>query len=156
MLTNRPASLKRICKIDMTAFAAVLVILFFLMMFLDVTGLNPPKGTWIDLPKVNHPVQMPNAMREDALAIGIMRDGKIFFGGDRTTAAQLPAKIEERLRHGAERKVYIHADARVKYGVVGMVLDGIRSAGVENVGILVEGGVVRFPAGSVGWIEQSR
>jgi biopolymer transport protein TolR len=138
VLTNRANSLKRICKIDMTAFAAVLVALFFLMMVFRAYELNSHNGGGADLPKVSHPVEMLNSMREDALKIGIMRDGGFFFGNDRTTAAQLPAKIEERLRHGAERKVYLNADARAKYGAVKKVLDGLRSAGMENVGILVE------------------
>ena len=109
MLTNRQTSLKRICKIDMTAFSCVMFVLFFMVMVLRATELNSHNGGGADLPKVVHPVEMRHARREDAVIITIMRDGGIFFGNDRTTAAQLPAKIEERLSHGAERKVYINA-----------------------------------------------
>jgi biopolymer transport protein ExbD len=37
-----------------------------------------------------------------------------------------------------ERKVYIRADGRAWYGTVKEVLDGVRAAGVEKVGFLLE------------------
>jgi biopolymer transport protein TolR len=117
----------------MTPFAAVLVVLLFTVMVFKTTEHN----SRADLPKVVHPIEMPDARREDAVVIAVTRDGKIFFGNDWITAKDLPANIEERLSHGAERKVYINADARARYGSVGAVLNGVRSAGVENVGILV-------------------
>ncbi len=67
-----------------------------------------------------------------------MRDGKVFFGNERVTTEQLTAKIGERVSHHAERKVFIRADARARYGTVGAALDGIRSAGVLRIGILVD------------------
>lgn len=94
------------------------------------------RGVGIDLPRVNRPVTMRAANREDALIIVIMRDGKVFFGNERATAEELPAKIEERLSHGAERKVYIKADARARYGAVRIVLGAVRSAGVEKIAII--------------------
>jgi len=67
-----------------------------------------------------------------------MRDGQIFFGSDRVRPEGLAAKINECLARGAKREVYIRADARARYGRVSAVLDGIRAAGVERVGILVD------------------
>lgn len=80
MLYNRANSLKRICKIDVTAFASVMVYLVVLMMFvlMFMPG-RPPHGVSVDLPKVWHPVEMPHANRDDALMIAIFRDGKFFL-----------------------------------------------------------------------------
>jgi len=45
----------------------------------------------------------------------------------------LPSVIQEAVRHGAERKVYVKADARARYSNVEVVMDAIRLAGITNV-----------------------
>jgi biopolymer transport protein TolR len=137
MLSNRANSLKPICQIDVAALASVMVVLVFVIMVWETFAYSPHHGVAIDLPKVGHSIEMPQAKREDASMVSIMRDGKIFFRNERVTVAELPPKIDGLLSHGGEKKVYIQADARVGYGTVKPVLDAVRSAGVESIGILV-------------------
>jgi biopolymer transport protein TolR len=136
MLRNRANSLKRICQIDVSAFASIMFVLLFTMMVATVST-RPPHGAGVDLPKVWHPVGMWRADREDALIIGISRDGKVFFRNEMVAPGELAPKIRERLSHGSERKVYIRADAQIGYGRVGTVLDEVRSSGVEKIAFLV-------------------
>jgi biopolymer transport protein TolR len=135
MLHNRANSMSPICRIDVTAFASIMVFLVALMMFQTPSTHH---GVGPDLPRVDHPIPMPDANREDAMLVAIMRDGTVFFGNEHVPAEQLTAKIRERLSHHAERKVYIRADARVRYCTVSATLDGIRSAGILRIGILVD------------------
>jgi biopolymer transport protein ExbD len=51
---------------------------------------------------------------------------------------QMPDKIREGLKNGAEKKVYMRADARARYVDVKQVLIEIRQAGIENVCLLAE------------------
>lgn len=95
-------------------------------------------GVSIDLPKTYHPINMLGANREDAIVIGILRDGKVFLGKEQVTATGLLDKINGRLNQHAERKVYIKADARVQYATVSMVLDAVSSAGIEKIGFLTD------------------
>ena len=81
---------------------------------------------------------MRAANREDALLVAVERNGRIWLDTDQITPEQLPAKIRERLSRGAERRVYIKADARSKYGLVVEVLRSVRSAGIENIAFLVD------------------
>lgn len=143
MLRSRANSAKPISQINMAAFAGVMFVLVFALMVVGVGATSPRRGTSVDLPKVWHPVEMRRADREDALIVGIERDGKVYFRNERVTADELPAKIAEGLAHGSERRVYIRADARARYGDVSAVLDGVRSAGVENVVFIVEQRKVR-------------
>jgi len=92
----------------------------------------------VDLPKVNCPVKMRCANREDALIVAIFRDGSVYFDNDRVNARDLPARLRERISHGAETKVYLKADARARYSNVVPVLNGVRAAGVVSIGILVD------------------
>jgi len=97
----------------------------------------PHHGVAVDLPKVGHAIRMPRARREDASIVTVMRDGKIFFGDEQVAVAQLPLRIGGRLSHSGEKKVYIQADRRAKFASVKPVLDAVRSAGVDTIGILV-------------------
>lgn len=73
------------------------------------------------------------------MKVTILRDGQVYFGSDRVTPAALQQKIAEHLNErGVERKVYIVADMRAKWGAVKVVLDGVRSAGVLRVAFLVD------------------
>jgi biopolymer transport protein TolR len=119
---------------DVSALAAVMFVLVFVFIFLTAT---PHRGVAVDLPKVGHPLSMPGANREDALTIAILRDGQVYFGTSRTRPGDLPAQIRKGVSDGAEKKLYIRADARVRYQTVREVLDAVRSSGVEKVAFLV-------------------
>ena len=121
----------------MTAFASVMVVLVVIIMVWEVYVYSPHHGIGVDLPRVGHAIEMPRAKREDASVVSITRDGKIFFRNGLVTPAQLSAKIVDQLSQGADRKVYVTADAHAKYGAVKPALDAVRSAGVESIGILV-------------------
>jgi biopolymer transport protein ExbD len=95
-------------------------------------------GVNVELAKATHPNKKPKAMREDAVVVALMRDGKVYVGTEQVRPDELPTRIADGLRSGAERRVYIKADARVRYLLVKDVLDAVRSAQIENVTFLVE------------------
>jgi len=70
--------------------------------------------------------------------VAVLRDGSIYFGTDRLMADQLPSKIREALSRGAERRIYLRADARARYGGVAQALNYVRASGIENVVILTD------------------
>ncbi|MFB3814270.1 MAG: ExbD/TolR family protein [Terriglobales bacterium] len=113
------------------------VMLVLLIIFMVITPMLQ-KGVSVDLAKTNNPVQMPDADKEDSLLVAITRDGKIFFGSDQITADQLSAKVKDRLANKVDKRVFIKADARTKYGNVVEVVDDVRSAGVDQLGLLTE------------------
>jgi biopolymer transport protein ExbD len=116
-----------------------MVVFVILLIFMTVTPGH--HGVSADLAKVSHPISMPGALREDAMKVSILRDGKVYFGSDRINVINLPAKIQDHLKdREAERKVYIVADMRARWSNVKTVLDGVRSAGVIRVAFLAEQG----------------
>lgn len=68
-----------ISRIDVTAFAGIMIALLFLFMP-SYGGFRAHRGVAVDMPQVNHPVSMAHADREDAMIVVITRDDKIFFG----------------------------------------------------------------------------
>jgi len=102
---------------------------------LIVSMITPPvhHGSLVDLAFARHAVPIRNAVKEDAIIVTIARDGRVYFRNYRTTCNDLPRAIQEAVRHGAERKVYVKADARARYSAVEVVMDAIRLAGIANV-----------------------
>jgi biopolymer transport protein TolR len=124
---------------DTTAFAAIMVVLVFTELIAGTMSYNPHHGVGIDLPRILRPVSMSGALRDDVMQVSITRDGKVFFGSDQIVPDYLKEKIQTRLRDlDVERKVYIRADARARFGTVKIVVDGVRSAGILRVAFLVD------------------
>jgi len=113
------------------------VMLVLLIIFMVITPMLQ-KGVSVDLTKVNNPTPMADADKEDALLVAIMRDGKIYFGNDMITPDALTEKIKDRLANRVDKRVFIRADARAKYGTVVEVVDNVRAAGVDDLGLLTE------------------
>ncbi len=125
------------CSLEISGigYAGVFFVLLIMMM-----ANNPIicGGRSVDLVPTPHAVKMPGAAREDVLHVAIMRDGSIFFRSDKIVVDDLQIHLQEGLKNGAERKVYIRADRRAKYGKVLEVVDAIRSAGIEQIGFITQ------------------
>jgi biopolymer transport protein ExbD len=114
------------------------VMLVLLIIFMVITPMLQ-KGVSVDLAKVNNPAAMPDADKEDALLVAVTRDGKIFFGSDQVAGAdQLTHLVKDRLASRTDKRVFIRADARTRYGNVVDVVDNVRAAGVDQLGLLTE------------------
>jgi len=140
MLRTWRNSARLFSDFDNLQFAGVMgmVFLVMLLLFMPVSVVFTHGGS-VDLPRVSHPVSMRAALREDAMKISVTRDGKVHFGIDHTDSVALPQKIKERLSDPTvERKIYIMADMRARWGAIKPVLDGVRAAGVLRVAFLVD------------------
>jgi biopolymer transport protein TolR len=96
------------------------------------------KGVTVNLAQVTNPEQMPDADKEDALIVAVMRNGDIFFGNDRIVPDQLTNKVKDRIANRTSKIVYVRADARAKYKYVVDVVDNVRAAGVDDLGLLTD------------------
>jgi biopolymer transport protein TolR len=134
-LAKRNEGAKVNSNINVTPMVDVMLVL--LIIFMVITPMLQ-KGVSVDLAKVNSPEAMPDADKEDALIVAVMRDGQIFFGNDKIAPDQLTQKVKDRLTSRVDKRVYVRADARAKYGSVVEVVDNVRSAGVDDLGLLTE------------------
>ena len=72
------------------------------------------------------------------MIVTIKRRGDLFFNNDRTSSDQLSGLIRQQLGYGAEKRVYIRADARARYIYIQEVLDAIQSAGLQDVSFFTQ------------------
>jgi biopolymer transport protein ExbD/biopolymer transport protein TolR len=81
---------------------------------------------------------MKEADRDDSVIIAITRDGKFYLGQDKVNVDDLAAKVNDLLATKLEKRVFVKSDSRAKYGDVVSVVDNIRNAGVDQIGLLTE------------------
>ena len=122
-------------EINVTPMADVMLVL--LIIFMVITPMLQ-KGQNVDLARTRNPVDMKEADRDDAVLVAITRDGKFWLNQDRVNIDDLAAKVNDLLQTRLEKTVFVKSDFRAKYGDVVQVIDGIRNAGVDRVGLLTE------------------
>ncbi len=122
---------------DINVTPMVDVMLVLLIIFMVITPMLQ-KGVSVDLAKVNSPNPMPDADKEDALLVAVQRDGKVFFGTEVIDVNQLTDKVKDRLANRTDKRVFLKADARAKFGAVVEVVDNVRAAGVDQLGLLTD------------------
>jgi len=113
------------------------VMLVLLIIFMVITPMLQNK-VQIDLAKVDNPTSMPDADKEDAIVVAITRDGGVFLGQDKVATSELGGKVREKLSDKPGKTIFIRADARAQYRAVEDAIDAVRTAGVEDVGLLTQ------------------
>jgi len=114
------------------------VMLVLLIIFMVITPMLRPHGAPVDLAKTRNPIAMSDAGRPDALIVSVMRDGQMFLGNERVTGDSLTQKVRDTVVNRVNKTVYLRADARARYGTLVDAVDGLRSAGVDQLGLLTE------------------
>ena len=124
---------------DINVTPMVDVMLVLLIIFMVITPMLT-KGQSVDKVKTRNAISMQAADKEDAVIVSVTRDGKVFLspGNLQTTADQLPAKVKDLLATHLDKTCFIQADARARYEKVEDVVDNLRAAGVDQIGLITD------------------
>jgi biopolymer transport protein ExbD/biopolymer transport protein TolR len=118
------------------------VMLVLLIIFMVITPMLQ-KGVSVDMAKATNTRDMQDADKEDAVVLAVTRDGKIFLGSDPIAPDQITTTVKDRLSSRLDKTVYLKSDQNAKYGVVVTVVDNVRAAGVDSLGLETEKRVTR-------------
>ena len=113
------------------------IMLVLLIIFMVVTPMIR-RGAPVDLAKVNNPIDLPNADKDDAVIVAISSDGTTFLGNSKTALDEISPRVSDLISGRLDKTVFIKSDARAKYGDVVRLVDQVRLAGAENVGLLTD------------------
>jgi len=113
------------------------IMLVLLIIFMVVTPMLT-KGLSVELAKVTSPSDMPDADKDDAVIVGVSSSGDVFLGNTKSDISQIADQVRDRISNKLDKTVFVKSDGRAKYGVVVKVVDEIRAAGVDNVGLLTD------------------
>ncbi|HUQ49304.1 MAG TPA: biopolymer transporter ExbD [Terriglobales bacterium] len=122
-------------EINVTPMVDVMLVL--LIIFMVITPMLQ-KGLNVDMAKTNNPVAMDDADKEDAVLVAVTRENKVFFDTEQVSMETLQTKVQDKLANRADKRIFIKADGRAKYATVVEVVDSVRTAGVDQVGLLTE------------------
>lgn len=130
------------------------IMLVLLIIFMVITPMLS-KGVSVDLVKTRNPVTMQDADKEDAVLVAVTRDGRVYLDTTQMAPELLTQKVQDLLTNRLDKTVYLKADARARYQRVVEVVNNLRAAGVDNVGLITDlvkerntPGTTPSPAGS--------
>jgi biopolymer transport protein TolR len=111
------------------------VMLVLLIIFMVITPMLQNKVN-VDLAKVDNPTSMPDADKEDAIVVAITRDGGVFLGQTKVATSELGTQVRDKLANTPGKTIFVRADARAQFRAVEDAIDAVRTAGVDEVGLL--------------------
>jgi biopolymer transport protein ExbD/biopolymer transport protein TolR len=113
------------------------IMLVLLIIFMVVTPMLQ-KGVSVDLATVNNPSDMKDADKDDAIVVAVTRDGKIYIGKTQVAKDQITQQVRDQITGRLDKTVFVKSDGRAHYGDVVGVVDEVRAAGVDQLGLLTE------------------
>jgi biopolymer transport protein ExbD/biopolymer transport protein TolR len=122
---------------DINVTPMVDVMLVMLIIFMVITPMLS-KGVSVDLVKTKNPIPMQAADKSDAILVAVTRDGKTYLNTTQLAPMDLPPKVKDLLINRLDKTVFVKADSRARYERVVEVVDNLRAAGVDQLGLLTE------------------
>jgi len=130
-ISKREEGKKVTSNINVTPMVDVMLVL--LIIFMVITPMLQNKVA-VDMAKVDNPTAMPDADKEDAIVVAITRDGAVFLGQNKVAVSELGPQVRDKLG----KTIFIRADARAQFRAVEDAIDAVRTAGVDDVGLLTQ------------------
>ena len=127
---NRRKHRRMMNQINVVPYIDVMLVL--LVIFMVTAPLTNP-GV-VELPQVGQALKQAST----PLVVSIQRNGKAEIDGQTMERDQLLFEIRSRLEKDPQRSVVVAADEKVEYGKVAEVMDMLKMANVEKVGLLFE------------------
>lgn len=113
------------------------IMLVLLIIFMVVTPMLQ-KTHQVDMASAKNARDMKDADKDDAIVVAVTRDGSLYMGNTKIKKEEITGQIKDQIANKLDKTVYVKSDARAKYGDVVAVVDEIRSAGVDQLGLLTE------------------
>ncbi len=122
---------------DINVTPMVDVMLVLLIIFMVITPMLS-KGVSVDMYRAKNPIPMQAADKSDAITVAVTKDGKTYLNTTQMPPEDLPQKVKDMLSNRIDKQVFVRSDARARYERVVDVVDNLRAAGVDNLGLLTE------------------
>lgn len=134
-MAYKPKSPGAVADINVTPMVDIMLVL--LIIFMVITPMLQ-KTFSVDLAKTENPRAMHDADKDDAVVLAVTRDGNVFLGTSPIPLDEITNKTKDMISGKLDKTVYVKSDARAKYGDVVKVINDVRAAGVDSLGLLTE------------------
>jgi len=119
--------------INVTPLVDVMLVLLIIMM---IIAPMLQKGVDVRLPTASNSVDKPET--QEQTVVHVTADGRFYVNAVPVNEADLTTRVTDILETKKERIVLIKADEDAQYGKVMDAMDQLRSAGVEDMGLITE------------------
>ncbi|MGE0450689.1 MAG: biopolymer transporter ExbD [Vicinamibacterales bacterium] len=119
--------------INVTPLVDVMLVLLIIMMLIAPML---QQGVSLTLPTADNTVDKPESA--DQTVIAIAANKSVYLNAKPVAESELATRVTEILESKIEKIVLIRADEEVEYGAVMAVMDQLRQAAVEDVGLITE------------------
>jgi len=129
-LPSRSGDRRLLSEINVTPMVDVMLVLLIIFM---VTTPMLQRGTDVQLPQA----QQSEPKEEQRVTLTLRRDGQLYLYSEQIPRQRWRARLTELARQG-ERIVHFRGDSQVPYGLVIEVMDAVKAAGIETVGMITQ------------------
>ncbi len=119
--------------INVTPLVDVMLVLLIIMM---IVAPMLQKGVDVRLPQASNTVDKPETQNQTVLAI--TADKRFYVNAVQVPESQLLDRIQAALEDRKEKIVLIKGDEDAPYSAIMSVMDELRKAGIEDVGLITE------------------
>jgi biopolymer transport protein TolR len=129
-LPSRAGDRRMLSEINVTPMVDVTLVLLIIFM---VTTPLLQRGTDVQLPQS----EQSEPKEEERITLTLTREGRLLLNNQEIPRASLRDRLLA-LARNHERVVHFRGDAQVPYGMVIEVMDALKSAGIETVGMITD------------------
>ncbi len=120
-------------EINVTPLVDVMLVLLIIMM---LVAPMLQQGVSVKLPMADNTSDKPEVQGQTVIAVS--KDKHIYLNARQVSEAELGTRVNEYLESKKDKVVIIKADEEVEYGAVMAAMDGLRQAGIEDIGLITE------------------
>ncbi len=118
-------------EINVTPFVDVVLVLLIIFM---ITAPMMIRGIDVQVPRT----ETRNVRPEERLVLTVTKDKTIYLGDQQITLGRLQKVLTGLQKRNPEAAVFLRADEKVPYGVVVQVMDVVKQAGIDQLGMVTE------------------
>ena len=122
-----------VSDINVTPLVDVMLVLLIIMMLIAPML---QQGVSLRLPTATNTVDKPESADQTVIAVAANKE--IYLNAKPIREADLAQRVTDTLEGKTEKIVLIRADEEVEYGAVMAVMDQLRQAAIEDVGLITE------------------
>lgn len=129
--TSRDKISTTLAEINVTPLVDVVLVLLIIFM---ITAPLLQKGIDVRLPQS----EVRNSKPEDRVVVSISKENKIYINQDEVSLTEFEERLQRKMMMSGSPAVYLRADQDVSYGMVIKVMDKIKRAGIDTIGMVTE------------------
>jgi biopolymer transport protein TolR len=120
-----------LAEINMIPFIDIVLVLLIIFM---ITAPVIQSGIEVNVPKT----QVVRELAEEKLVVSVDKEQKLYLQNDAVNINELADKIRAKLLDPTRQSIYLRADESVPWGTMAVVMDRLKSSGIENISIVTQ------------------